>query len=95
VYVEQRRRAGRHALSHDQVAAAILALAGRGGRVHRDTLAGALDIPASSFGSIFAAIGRLLNVDGYTVVSLDADGVTVRLDDVLLREQFELGAAHG
>lgn len=95
VYVEQRARAGRHALSHHQVAAAISVLAGRGGRAHRDTLAGALDIPASSFGSVFAAIGRLLNVDGYPVVSLDADGVTVRLDEVLLREQFELGASRG
>ena len=95
IYVHQRSRAGRHALSHDQVAAAITALAARGGRTHRDTLATALDIPASSFSNVFAAIVRLLNVDGYPVISLDADGVTVLLDEGLLREQFELGGVHG
>ena len=95
VYADQRNRAGRRALSHEQVAAALTSLAERGGRAHRDTLAAALNVSVGSFGSVFAAIGRLLNVDGYPVISLDADGVTVRLDDTLLREQFELGSARG
>ena len=34
---------------------------------------------------------RLLNVDGYEVLTLDGDGVTYRLDEALLREQFGLG----
>ncbi len=95
VYAQQRARAGRHALAHEQVAAALTALLDGGGRAHRDTLAGVLGIPATSFGNVFAALGRLLNVDGYAVLALDADGVTVRLDEALVREQFELGAARG
>ncbi|NMM15808.1 MAG: BREX-2 system phosphatase PglZ, partial [Cellulomonas sp.] len=95
VYADQRARAGRRALSHEQVAAALTALTEQGGRAHRDTLAAVLDISVGSFGGVFAAIGRLLNVDGYPVISLDADGVTVRLDDVLLREQFELASVRG
>jgi hypothetical protein len=95
VYGHQRTRAGRHALAHDQVVVALTTLLDGGGRVHRDTLASALDIPATSFGSVFAAISRLLNVDGYPVIALDPDGVTVLLDETLLREQFELADARG
>ena len=94
-YRHQRTRAGRHALADPQVAAALTTLLDCGGRVHRDTLASALDIPVTSFANVFAALGRLLNVDSYPVVALDADGVTVRLDEALLREQFELGSVHG
>ena len=31
---------------------------------------------------------RLLNVEGYPVLRVDADGATVILDEALLREQF-------
>lgn len=95
VYDQQRMRAGRHALAHAQVVIALSTLFDSGGRIHRDTLASAMDIPATSFGNMFAALGRLLNVDGYPVIALDTDGVTVRLDEALLREQFELGDARG
>ena len=95
IYRHQRTRAGRHALAHPQVAAALTTLLDGGGRVHRDTLASVLDIPATSFGNVLAALGRLLNVDSYPVIALDPDGVTVRLDETLLREQFELGSARG
>lgn len=95
VYAHQRTRAGRHALAHDQVTLAIAMLLDGGGRVHRDTLASALNIPGTSFGNVFAALGRLLNVDSYAVVALDPDGVTVCLDVALLREQFELGGIRG
>jgi len=37
-----------------------------------------------------AALKRLLNIEGYAVVSLDPDGATVVLDVALLREQFAL-----
>jgi hypothetical protein len=36
-------------------------------------------------------VQRLINVDQYGVVRLDADGSSVVLDVALLREQFELG----
>ncbi len=31
---------------------------------------------------------RLLNIEGYAVLRLDADGRTLVLDETLLREQF-------
>ena len=95
VYRVQRRRAGRHALAHQEVVASLTALLDRGGRAHRDTLAIALGVPASSVTTMLAALTRLMNVDGYPVVSMDPDGVTVRLDEPLLRDQFELGGDRG
>jgi hypothetical protein len=37
-----------------------------------------------------AQVQRLLNVEGYAVLRVDADGVTLILDVPLLREQFDL-----
>lgn len=90
-YAEQKRMAGRRALD-DKIAEAVLgALVDRGGRAHQDTVAAAAGIAATEIGQVFAAVRRLLNVDGYGVIELDADGVTLRLDERLLREQFEVG----
>ena len=90
VYRSQHERAGRHALGDATVRAIVDELLARGGRAHRDTLAAAAGIPAAEVGPKFSALSRLLNVDGYAVVSWDADRVTLRLDEVLLREQFGL-----
>lgn len=34
---------------------------------------------------------RLLNVEGYAVLRVDADGATLILDEALLREQYGFG----
>jgi hypothetical protein len=92
-YAEQKRMAGRRALD-DRIAEAVLrALVERGGRAHQDTVAAAAGIPIADVGQVFAAVRRLLNVDGYGVIELDTDGVTLRLDEHLLREQFSVGDA--
>lgn len=90
-YAEQKRMAGRRALDGSTAAAVLRALVDRGGRAHQDTVAAAAGIPAADVGQVFAAVRRLLNVDGYGVIELDSDGVTLRLDEQLLREQFEVG----
>ena len=66
------------------------ALVDRGGRAHRDTVAAAAGVATSAFEPTMAALKRLLNIEGYAVVSLDPDGTTVVLDVALLREQFTL-----
>lgn len=91
-YAEQKRMAGRRA--DDRTAEAVLrALVDRGGRAHQDTVAAAAGIPTADVAQVFAAVRRLLNVDGYGVIELDTDGVTLRLDEQLLCEQFEVGGA--
>ena len=47
--------------------------------------------PVALRGAILHA-QRLLNVEGYAVLRIDADGATVILDEPLLREQFGLGS---
>ncbi|MBY6687225.1 BREX-2 system phosphatase PglZ [Rhodococcus sp. BP-149] len=92
-YAEQKQMAGRRALDDSTAGAVLGALVDRGGRAHQDTVAAAAGIAAIDFSQVFAAVRRLLNVDGYGVIELDTDGVTLRLDESLLREQFELGNA--
>ena len=92
-YAEQKRMAGRRALDDTTAAAVLRALVDRGGRAHQDTVAAAAAIPTADVGQVFAAVRRLLNVDGYGVIELDTDGVTLRLDEQLLREQFDVRGA--
>lgn len=92
VYAAQRSRAGaRGALPDERVHALLTALVAHGGRAHRDTLAAAAGVPALRIDSTLAALRRVLNVEGYEVISVDPDRVTVVLDEGLLRDQFDLG----
>lgn len=91
-YVAQRERAGRRPPSHEVVAAVIRALTERGNRAHRETLAAAAQVPAHALEPTLAAVKRILNVDGYPVVEDDADRVTIKLDESLLRDQFGVGS---
>lgn len=90
-YASQRAMAGRRALPEDQVETFIRAIVDRGFRAHRDTVAAAIGVPVNDIGQVLAAIKRLLNVDGYDVLSMDHDGVTYKIDEALLRDQFGLG----
>lgn len=92
-YVARRGLAGRHPVDESIVVAVIGALDAGAGRAHRDTLAAAAGVAATAFAGLLSALRRVLNVEGYPVVELDADGVTVVLDVPLLREQFKLGSA--
>ena len=92
IYVARRGIAGRHPVDDSVAGAVISALVAGGGRAHRDTLAVAAGIPSGTMSGLLAALRRVLNVDRYPVVDVDADQVTVTLDIALLREQFELGA---
>ncbi|WP_394255775.1 BREX-2 system phosphatase PglZ [Pseudoclavibacter helvolus] len=90
-YASQRAMAGRRALPDSQVRAFVRAIVDRGFRAHRDTVAVAVGVPTNAIGQVLAAVKRLLNVDGYDVLSVDHDGVTYKIDAVLLRDQFRLG----
>ncbi|MGW6264644.1 BREX-2 system phosphatase PglZ [Cellulosimicrobium funkei] len=90
MYAEQRERAGRRAVQDDIVAAVLRTLVEHGGRAHQDTVASAAGIPAATLSPTLAAIRRVVNVDGYEVLSVDADRVTVVLDRALLADQFDV-----
>lgn len=91
-YRDRQARGSRHPIDDQTVRAIVAALASGSGRAHRDTVAVAAGVAAASLPGVLASLRRLLNVDGYAVVDLDADQVTVTLDEALLREQFGLGS---
>jgi hypothetical protein len=64
-----------------------------GGRAHMDSVAASAGIPAHRAQLTITALRRLLQVEGYPVLDIDADGHTLLLNEQLLRDQFELGRA--
>jgi PglZ domain len=78
----------RKAPSDTQVAAVIDALSGSGGKLPVAALAAVAGQPAFRMPGYLAQIGRLLNVDGYPVISVTDEGRTTELNTALLREQF-------
>lgn len=89
-YQRRREAGGRHPIDDSDAIAVVDSLLTGGGRAHQDTLATKLGIPSHSFRGVLTALRRVLNVDGYEVVRVDPDRVTVILDEQLLREQFGL-----
>jgi hypothetical protein len=88
----QKKIAGRLSVTDDQVAALVGALLDAPDRrLVPARAAAALQVaPVALRGAILHA-QRLLNVEGYPVLRVDADGATVILDEALLREQFGTG----
>ncbi|SCL20122.1 BREX-2 system phosphatase PglZ [Micromonospora inyonensis] len=88
IYAE--RRDTRAPIADERVAALVATLVAGNGRATLDTLATRAGVPAHRITGLFAALRRLLQVEGYPVLSLDPDGRTAKLDIPLLVEQFGL-----
>ncbi|MEU5905372.1 BREX-2 system phosphatase PglZ [Micromonospora sp. NPDC047467] len=84
------RRDPRLPLADERVAALLGTLMAGGDRATLDTLAARSGVPAHRINGTVAVLRRLLQVEGYPVITLDADGRTVHLNRALLIEQFEL-----
>jgi hypothetical protein len=93
MYQAQRQRAGARALDDAIVRSIVGSLAESGGRMHQSTLAATAGLRADLIPGALGQLRRLLNLEGYFVISTDPDQVTVLLDVALLREQFLDGAA--
>lgn len=88
-YAAQKKLAGRAAPSDDAMSALLSGLlAHPGQRLAPAAAASALAVPVSRLRGAIPQAQRLLNVEGYAVLRLDADGQTLVLDEALLREQF-------
>ena len=88
-YAAQKKIAGRVSVTDEQIRGLLDALLGvPGHRLVPALAATALAVaPVMLRGAVLHA-QRLLNVEGYPVLRVDADGATVILDEALLREQF-------
>jgi hypothetical protein len=85
VIKEQLTRHRRGAMPAERLAVLLEALHSRGGTATREVVARTLDVPAGRVGSQVTAAQRVLNIDGYPVLSIDGD--SVRLDVDLLHTQ--------
>jgi hypothetical protein len=91
--VYRQRRGTRAPIPDDRVAALVGVLLAGGGRASMDTLAARAGVPAHRIDGTITALRKLLQVEGYPVMEVDSDGLTVKLDTVLLIEQFRLDSA--
>jgi hypothetical protein len=92
VYLAQSRLAGRAQPASDRMSALMAALVtAPGHRLSEVEAADLLGVRRSSARGAIATVQRVLNVEGYPVLSIDADGSTLVLDEILLREQFGIG----
>ena len=93
VYATQRKIGGRLSVSDDRVRDLLAALlAAPAGRLAPAQAAAVLQVAPVALRGAVLHVQRLLNVEGYAVLRIDADGATVILDEPLLREQFGVGA---
>ena len=77
-------------LRRDQVEQVLRVLVERNGVQMKSALAQRVGGPAIRIDGLLASLQRILNVDGYPVLAVDSSQ-TVRLNVVLLQEQFALG----
>lgn len=90
LFAAQRRQAARTALSDERIRTILTALDGRGGRLTSAALARRLGVPRFRLEGIVSALRRILNADGYDVLSVDEASETVVLNRALLDAQFGL-----
>ncbi len=90
LFAEQRKQAARTTLPEERIRAMLSALDARGGKLTGPALAESLGVPLFRLGGIVSALRRVLNVDGYAVLSVDETSETIELNRDLLATQFGL-----
>jgi hypothetical protein len=90
VYAQMKARAGRSAVADDALQSLLRALEAKGGQQMLSSLAQSIGMPAIRMNGFLAGAQKLLNVDGYAVLTVDRSSKTVKLNMESLRAQFEL-----
>lgn len=89
-YEQMKSRLGRVVISDAQLRALLQFLDKRGGQQMLAAIVQELGIPAIRINGFLAGAQKILNVDGYPVLSIDRAAKTVKLDIESLKKQFEL-----
>ncbi len=84
----QRERIGRVALPPDRLHTLLTKLQHHGGRCSIEQLASAIGQPVLRMRGVMSVMERMLNVDGFAIVTLEQGSGTVLLDVLLLKAQF-------
>lgn len=85
----QKKLIARAALSDEQIRAIVEALLEHGGTLTRAALAARIDFADFRLGGLLAHLSRVLNVDGYEVLTVNVADHTIRLNPELLVAQFD------
>jgi hypothetical protein len=92
VYASQKEIVGRAHPGDDVLGRLLAALDGRGGKLTKAALARAISYPVFRMQGLLSNTQRVLNVDGYPVIAVDAESDTVEFDRQMLLVQFGLAA---
>jgi len=90
VFDEQKRLGGRAVPANEVMARLLIAIDERGGKLTSPALARAMQLSPMRLRGLLAIAQRVLNVDGYAVLTRDVASDTVELDRHLLCRQFDL-----
>ena len=90
IFAEQKRLAGRAVPADEIISTLLTALERRGGTLTFTALARALEYPALRLRGLLAVMQRVLNIDGYAVLTRDEASDTIALQRDLLCQQFDL-----
>ena len=90
LFEQQKKRTGRSAPPDELLRAVLRALDQRGGKMTSAALSRTLNFPALQLRGLVAVVQRLLNIDGFSVVTRDEASDTVELNRELLKRQFDL-----
>ena len=89
-YKAQKELVRRHAPDDDVVRRCLEALDGSGGIMTPTAFAKAADVAAARLDGLIARIQRLLNVDGYEILTLSRNENRIELNVAKLKRQFDL-----
>jgi hypothetical protein len=90
VFEEQKRLGGRSVPADEMFGKLLALLDRRGGKMTSAALARALECPPLRLRGLLATVLRVLNVDGYAVLSRDDTSDTIELNRELLLRQFDI-----
>lgn len=89
-YKDQRAKIKRHPLDDATVRASLEALTSSGGIMTPVAFANAANVPVARLDGMIANLQRMLNVDGYEILTLERNENRVELNVAKLKRQFDL-----
>jgi hypothetical protein len=87
---DQKKLAGRVVPPNEAIANVLAALDQRGGKMTSTALSKALNVPPLRLRGILVVVQRILNIDGFAVLTRDDASDTAELNRELLIRQFDL-----
>lgn len=89
-YKDQRAKIKRHPLADDTVRASLEALTTNGEIMTPVAFANAANVPVARLDGMISKLQRMLNVDGYEIITMDRTENRVELSVAKLRRQFDV-----